>query len=209
MKKNWVILDAMGVVFEEGDDTNNLLIPFILERNNQISVERVNELYIKSSLGLLSAVDFWNEVGLGGYLPKIESEYLDTYITLDPDFNEVAKELVQLYSLAILSNDVMEWSLYLRNRFKICDFFEYSVISGEVGFRKPDKGIYDCLLDTLGAKPSECVLVDDRIKNLQQASELGFNTILFNRSSTVDPGYQGLVVHGFKELAHKLDNLFK
>lgn len=198
----------MGVVFEEGDDTNNLLIPFIQKKNEHISVEEINDLYIKASSGLLNAVEFWNKVGLGSNDSRVEAEYLNTYIVLDPTFIEVATELVKKYSLALLSNDVKEWSEYLRNRFNLNGFFKYSIISGNVGFRKPDIRIYERLLNELGAVPSDCVLVDDRIKNLQQASELGMNTILFDRIKTVDTQYQGLIVYGFKELAQQLEKVF-
>ena len=43
--KKWVVFDAMGVIFEVGDDTNDLLVPFVQE-HHRISKERINELYI-------------------------------------------------------------------------------------------------------------------------------------------------------------------
>jgi len=37
----WIIFDAMGVIFEVGDDTNELLVPFVQERNREITREAI------------------------------------------------------------------------------------------------------------------------------------------------------------------------
>ena len=47
----YIIFDAMGVIFTVGDDTNDLLVPYILERNPQESREHINDVYIKASIG--------------------------------------------------------------------------------------------------------------------------------------------------------------
>ena len=47
--------------------------------------------------------------------------------------------------------------------------FDTVVISGEVGLRKPEPEIYLLVADRLGAKPSECVFVDDLADNVRGA----------------------------------------
>lgn len=42
MLTKWVILDLMGVIFKVGDDTNDLLVPYILKMNDMISAEKIN-----------------------------------------------------------------------------------------------------------------------------------------------------------------------
>lgn len=58
MLTKWVILDLMGVIFKVGDDTNDLLVPYILKMNDMISAEKINEMYLKASLGVISSFDF-------------------------------------------------------------------------------------------------------------------------------------------------------
>jgi len=168
MSTKWVILDVMGVIFEVGDDTNNLLVPYIQKRNDMISAEKINAMYLRASLGEISSFNFWNELGFGSKYPEIERDYLDTYLRIDSEFVEIAKTLSKNYSLAILSNDVKEWSNYLRTKFDLSRLFKIIIISGEVGYRKPDKRIYNILLDRIQSPPSDCVFVDDRAKNLRQ-----------------------------------------
>lgn len=108
MSTKWVILDVMGVIFEVGDDTNDLLVPYIQKMNDMISAEKINEMYLKASLGEISSFNFWNELGFGSKFPEIERNYLDTYLRIDSEFTEIAETLSKNYSLAILSNDVKE-----------------------------------------------------------------------------------------------------
>ncbi|MCD4844756.1 MAG: hypothetical protein K8R25_09745 [Methanosarcinales archaeon] len=68
----WAILDVMGVIFEVGDDTNDLLVPYIQKRNDMVSAEKINEMYLKISLGEISSFDFWNELGFDSEYPEIE-----------------------------------------------------------------------------------------------------------------------------------------
>ncbi len=53
------------------------------------------------------------------------------------------------------------------------EMFDVVVISGEVGMRKPEPGIYLHTASLLGVEPSECVFVDDLAHNIAAAVEVG------------------------------------
>ena len=55
--------------------------------------------------------------------------------------------------------------------------FHAVVVSGEVGVRKPDQGIYLVAPEKVGVAAGACVLVDDVAANLPPAAELGMATI--------------------------------
>jgi len=204
--KKWIIFDAMGVIFEVGDDTNDLLVPFIQQRR-RISRERINELYIEASLGRISPERFWNEVGLGAFYPDIQTEYLDTRLTLDRDFLIVASNLASQYHLGLLSNDVAEWSIYLRKKHSL-EFFDAVIISSIVGCRKPDPKIFEIFLHEAKAAPESCIFVDDRHKNLRAAKALGFKVIHFERTPEPDDFTPDAQVRSFKELEEKIKDIF-
>lgn len=52
--------------------------------------------------------------------------------------------------------------------------FDVVVISGEVGMRKPEPGIFALTLDQLELSAHECVFVDDLAHNIEAAASLGF-----------------------------------
>jgi len=210
MTDRWVVLDAMGVVFVVGDDTRRLLVPFVRARVPEARPERIAELYRDASLGRLAPPDFWNAVGLGHVYPDVQREYLDTQLTLDPWFAPAAELIARRYRLAMLSNDVAQWSAYLRRRHRIDDLFETCVISGDVGVRKPDPRIYQVLLQRIGAPPADCVFVDDSLSRLAAAADLGLHTIHFAREDPDpdDPFRPDATVRSFTELAAAVERVF-
>lgn len=178
----WVIFDAMGVTFKVGDDINDLLIPYLQKLNPELSPGKVHELYALASIGKISSRQVWRELGFEKEYPGIEKTYLDDCLEVDPGFYPCAGALRPRYRLAMLSNDVKEWSQYLREKNKLDGLLEVAVISGDVGFRKPDPRIYQELLRRISADPSRCLFMDDRVKNLAPARELDFKTLLFLRT---------------------------
>lgn len=208
MTKKWLILDAMGVIFIEGHDLHELLIPFIKEKNKNISVDLVYNTYIQASLGKISSFNLWSNLGFENEYPEIEEEYLDTCLRIAPDFVKIAYEFKKMYSMALLSNDVKEWSAYLREKFDLNKFFDMIIISGEVGYRKPDKIIFDILLTRINSRPNNCIFVDDNLNNLQTASELGILTIRFVRKKSKVGFCSEFEVSNFTELLGVLKNFY-
>jgi putative hydrolase of the HAD superfamily len=196
--KNWLVFDAMGVVYEVGDDTRDLLIPYIKRLKPQLDQAFINDLYIKASLGHISHSEFWQLQGFENW-QEVEKDYLDSSITLDNNFIKAISRLSRDYHIAMLSNDIGEWSAYLRQRFGLDKLFKAAVISGDVGFRKPDERIFEMLLKKTHAAPENCIFFDDRVANLVPARKLGFKAVLFNRERIDPEGFDS--VNGFDEIA--------
>ncbi|MDE5618437.1 MAG: HAD-IA family hydrolase [Clostridia bacterium] len=180
-----VIFDAMGVIFVDGDDTNELLVPYVKKINKNITTQEIVRLYLQASLGEISAQDFWKSVGVEEKdIISKRNYYLDNCLSLDTDIIKVFSKLKDLgYKIGILSNDVGEWSRYLREKYSLDKYIDYCIISSEVSMRKPDKHIYEYAVEKYKLNPSRCVFIDDRIKNLYPAKEVGFNIILFDREN--------------------------
>jgi HAD superfamily hydrolase (TIGR01509 family) len=169
----WIVFDAMGVIFEEGDDILKRLVPFLRKRGSVMEGEIVHSIYRRASLGQLSCREFWDQIGMEAEYPAIENEYLEKCLTLDPQFIGIAERLSGRFSMAVLSNDIQEWSEHLRRTHNLDRFFRAAVISSEVGVRKPAPEIYRILLDRLQADGKDCIFIDDRISNLTPAAALG------------------------------------
>jgi len=185
-----IVFDVMGVILVEGHDVTNLLIPFIERECGYNDKKEVYRRYRKASSGLISAKEFWKDIS--NYYPEIQRKYLDTCYAIDPQFFPIIRRLKEKYLLAILSNDVSEWSEYLRYKFGYNDFFEEIVISGDIQGKKPDENIYKVLFTRLTkheVKPQECVFLDDKLINLKTGKNLGMKTIHFKRE------YDSFVFH--------------
>jgi epoxide hydrolase-like predicted phosphatase len=76
---------------------------------------------------------------------------------------------------ALLSNS---WGLDLYPKERFRELFDAVVISGEVGLRKPDRAIFDLLLERLDVPADACLFVDDHPGHLHAGAELGLKTLL-------------------------------
>lgn len=83
------------------------------------------------------------------------------------------------YKLGLLSNHAREWIEYCELTYDYHKLFDKIVYSYAVGVSKPNKDIFLSLLKKLRVKPQECLFIDDYIKNIETAKELGMETIQF------------------------------
>mgnify|MGYP002726044459 CR=1 FL=1 len=107
-----------------------------------------------------------------------------------------------------MSNVVSEWWIYLREKYGINDVVEFSVKSGDVGYRKPSKDIYKIALGKSNVTPEDCMFIDDRDKNLIPAQNLGMKVIRFLRDDT-ECGLKNVVaVSSFTELEKNISKVW-
>jgi 2-haloacid dehalogenase len=67
-------------------------------------------------------------------------------------------------------------------RFAFLGWFDGTVVSGREGVAKPDPIIFLELLDRFGLRPETTLMIDDTKENLETASSLGIQTVLFRSS---------------------------
>lgn len=210
MEKKWIIFDVMGVIFKVGDDTNDLLVPYVQQIDKNCGREKINDIYMEASLGNIASSEFWKKLQVADddSFSEVEKRYLDSCLTIDEQFIDVAKRLKDNYNLAILSNDVSEWGSYLREKYGINEVVEFSVISGDVGYRKPSEEIYKIALRRANANPGDCVFIDDRDKNLIPAQKLGMKVIRFLRDDTECKIDGVTTIESFVDLEKKICNVW-
>lgn len=173
-----LILDAMGVLYEAGDDVAELLVPFVGKHGrSDLSAEAIDRDDVEASLGRMDPDAFWRRMGVD---PSLEDAYLAGHRLIEGTLEALAQLKHRHRHLACLSNDIASWSLKLRQRFGLESWIDHWFISGDLGLRKPSAEIYRLAADRLGAKPREIVFVDDRPRNLDAAKAVGFITVLLD-----------------------------
>lgn len=193
-----LVLDAMGVIFAVGDDVAELLVPFVKEYGGSCDDNLIATLYLEASLGRITAMDFWRGAGVD---PALEDEYLQRHSLSVGCLEFLSSIRPDVASVWCISNDLSEWSRKLRHRFGLTRYLQGVVISGDVGVRKPDTAIYKHLMNRAEVNPADIIFVDDRVKNIDAAAELGISTVFFG-----DLPFQSRhrVVSGFQELSSLL-----
>jgi 2-haloacid dehalogenase len=87
--------------------------------------------------------------------------------------------------LVALSNWSGEMFPFARARFDFLSWFEGIVISGEVGVNKPDRRIFEHLVERFGIEPAAALFVDDSPANIDAARALGFRAIQFTNATAL------------------------
>ena len=81
------------------------------------------------------------------------------------------------YLVAALTNN---WAVrdQLHERLdQLRDEFDYFVESHKVGYRKPERELYNLVLDEMGVRAKDVVFLDDLGQNLKPARAMGMHTI--------------------------------
>jgi len=91
---------------------------------------------------------------------------------------------------ALVSNS---WGVHRYPHDLFDELFDGVVISAEEGIRKPSRRMYELGAERAGARPAECVYVDDLPFNLKPAEELGMATIHHTSAETTIPALEQLL----------------
>ncbi|MDY6894261.1 MAG: HAD family phosphatase [Thermotogota bacterium] len=92
---------------------------------------------------------------------------------------EILPELKENNKLFILSNFHEEAFNYIRRKYSFFDIFDGMVISYKEKLLKPEKEIYQLLLNRYNLNPEETFFVDDIVENIHAAEEVGIKGILY------------------------------
>jgi 2-haloacid dehalogenase len=83
---------------------------------------------------------------------------------------------VPLYAL---SNWSAETFRLTRGRFPFLEWFDGLVVSGEEGVTKPDRRVFELLIERFGLVPAATLFVDDSAANVTAARDLGLDAVRF------------------------------
>ncbi len=142
----------------------------------------------------------WNENQDAGYpiakateervalFPGWEKEIRDFYGRWEEMLGGPIPETVELFRQVkerpgIRSYALTNWSAetfpVALDRFDFLHWFDGRVVSGEERTRKPFREFYQRLLDRYAIKPQEALFIDDNLRNVKAAEEMGIVSIHF------------------------------
>jgi putative hydrolase of the HAD superfamily len=187
----------MGVLYREGNDIGNVLIPFARERGSEASDEEIAGKARALSLGRTTTSEFWSAIGVDGDPGELDSAYLARH-QLSPGVVKYLRSLRdQEVRVACVTNDASEWASKLKVGHSLAGLIDPWVISGSVGVRKPDKPIFEVLRRVTGEVPSSILVIDDNLDILDAARDLGFATAWFSAEGSRGEARNHTIVRRF------------
>jgi len=98
------------------------------------------------------------------------------------DVLPVLKHLKQNRRLGLLTNGSPDLQRAKLEGSGFADYFDTVIVSGEVGFGKPDTRIFELMLDRLNATPDSAAMIGNSLKSdVAPALELGLMAVWVNR----------------------------
>jgi putative hydrolase of the HAD superfamily len=202
-KYNTIFFDAGGVLFDTKISRSERIKNILVARgfNEQVidNAIKTGNKFSEDALKTGPWLENWEkeEIYWDNYYGKILDSLGEKYTyslkrqlfhqthyaihcTLFEEVREVLENLHGKYRLGVISNAFpsMDWVFdYLDIR----KYFESITISSFVGVSKPEKRIYEAALNSLGAKAEECLFIDNKLKNVEAAIEIGFSGLYLDR----------------------------
>lgn len=119
------------------------------------------------------------KVDVEDYLADVHDVPVEAYLRPDPALRAMLTAIP--LRRVVFTNSSAEHTARVLNALGIADLFEQVVDIRALDFiHKPRREAYERLLALLGVPGPACILVDDRVVNLQPAKALGMTTVLVN-----------------------------
>lgn len=101
---------------------------------------------------------------------------------------ELLDYLKNKYTLSIVSNGFVEVQYIKLRRSGLLPYFTHIFLSEEIGYQKPDIRFFQAVLEKLGAKNTDCLVIGDNYQtDIQGAQNANINAILYNTNTSLNP----------------------
>ncbi len=125
-------------------------------------------------------------------------------LQLYPGVRKILDALAAKYRLAAVSDGQSVWARPELQSVGLLDVFDPLIISSDLGFRKPDRRIYEAALAKLDLWPEEVIFIgNDMYRDIWGPHQLGIKTVFF-KSNQGDHSPQNVeadyIIYRFEEL---------
>ena len=138
-------------------------------------------------------LEYWQAIGgqLGvtvdaGFAEELAGVDVEGWGRTDPAVIELLEALDEAgAALALLSNASSSFGRWVEKQ-PWTRHFRHMLFSGDLGVMKPDRRIFELLVERLGAEPGDCLFFDDRQSNVDGAIAAGLRAYRWTGVSTVE-----------------------
>lgn len=209
--------EASLAAFHRTLGENGIVVPYEKFRKTYFKVRdqlyRENDASLREVNFLVRASHVLRELGFNlkpedpKVLRSVEAfmRPLRESLKLDPYVPMILQELKKEYRLGLVSNFAYPPTIkQTLQKFGLSKFFDVIVISGDVGWRKPNSKVFEQALRALHVSASEAVFVGDApFHDIEGARQVGMKTVLLRRlgeKETAETGNPDKTIRELEEL---------
>jgi len=121
------------------------------------------------------------------------------------------RNLKKRFLMGAVSDGQSLWAVPELQSVNLEKFFDPVIVSGDCGYRKPDKRMYQAALDVMQLEANEVIFIgNDMYRDVYGAHCMGMKTVFF-KSNQGDHEYRGAeadyIIYNFNELPRAIDFL--
>lgn len=226
---------------EESNDIYRVLSNFFIYQGISLPAEEIRELYFelnrrqrhdsKEEFPEFDIVALFNEIiarSAGSYtntLPKKKRKFLAQtaaeifraaslfQLQLYPGVKKTLEQLKKKYRLAAVSDGQSAWARAELNAVGLLDFFDPLIVSGDYGYRKPDRRLFKKALKKMDLSADEVIFIgNDLYRDIYGANLMEMKSVFF-RSNQGDHNFEkarpDCIINTFEELEDAVRRLDK
>lgn len=179
-----IVFDFSGVIAKTDKEELNRFIAQSLQITYNNASEALIELKQSIKQGK-NEQDFWTAFAMSKSI-KLPNQWLDKLnnarvhaLKEIPGMVNLVKNLQkQGYQTALLSN-ASERPAAIRRKSSFYQLFHPALFSADIGFKKPNRKVYEILLNQLKVSPQAVLFIDNQQQNIDAAKSLGIDGIVF------------------------------
>jgi len=198
-----VIFDIGGVI--QGLDWS-FVINSLLDLKPDLNVKEYKNAFYHDrenyfdlyQMSRISKEAFWGMVAFRleidkKYINRLSGSFAYLYSFVNKDIVELLKLLKSEYKVFALSNSCPELEKKLVEDNIFNDLFDKMYFSHNICARKPNRDSYIKILEDNGLDPEECIFIDDNMKNIRGAEEVGMKVIFVKNSDDLKEEFFGML----------------
>ncbi len=149
-------------------------------------LSQIEDLFLSSThlefmAGKLNSEQFFQKIKQMLHCQISYDQFVATWRTIIGNPKIGVADLIDRLSpeltLSVCSNtDPLHWEIAGRI-LPFVDRFQYTFLSYEMGYTKPDPTVFQKMLSTLGSDAGSCILIDDTLENIKTARDFGLNVV--------------------------------
>ena len=176
-------------------DLGNVLLPFdwgiarkrMCERTG-CSRRELEDYFVATpflaqlEVGQLTAQQFFETVAHDLHFTGSRAEFDEIFsniFTIDDAMLQLSQTLKSSYRRFVLSNTIPQHIEFVFNRYPLLRDFDGHILSYEVGLMKPDRKIYELIMQRFGIIPDQAIFIDDLPANVEAAQATGLRAIQY------------------------------
>lgn len=129
-------------------------------------------------------------------------------LELYPGVAATLRQLRSKYRLAVVTDAQSPWAVPEMNAVGLSGYFDPIIVSGDFGYRKPDRRLFKAALDGMGMEAAEVLFVgNDMYRDVHGAQKVGMKAVFFksNQGTQEKAGVKAdYIIYEFPELLNAI-----